>query len=40
MAQLLVPDTPAPSFTLHVTPDQSLSLADLAGKPAILAFST
>ena len=38
MAQLLAPDTPAPSFTLHVTPDQSLSLADLAGKPAILAF--
>lgn len=38
MTQLLAPGTPAPNFSLHVTPDQSLSLADLAGKPAILAF--
>ena len=30
--------TPAPSFTLPVTPDQSLSLSDLAGRPVILAF--
>ncbi len=28
----------APDFTLHVTPDQNLSLGDLAGKPVILAF--
>jgi peroxiredoxin len=38
MSQVLPPDTRAPGFTLHVTPDQILSLADLAGKPVILAF--
>ena len=30
--------TPAPGFTLAVTPDQNLSLSDLAGRPVILAF--
>jgi peroxiredoxin len=30
--------TSAPDFTLHVTPDQNLSLSDLAGKPVIIAF--
>ena len=28
----------APNFTLHVTPDQSLALSDLLGRPVILAF--
>jgi peroxiredoxin len=34
----LGPGTPAPEFTLHVTPDQTLSLSELRGKPVILAF--
>jgi peroxiredoxin len=38
MARILPAGTPAPDFTLRVTPDQNLSLGDLAGKPAILAF--
>jgi peroxiredoxin len=29
---------PAPEFTLHSTPDQSVSLSDFRGQPAILAF--
>jgi len=28
----------APEFTLHSTPDQSVSLSDLRGRPVILAF--
>jgi peroxiredoxin len=28
----------APDFTLHVTPDQTLSLRELRGRPVILAF--
>src|ERR1700722_818022 len=28
----------APNFTLHVTPDQTLTLNDLLGRPVILAF--
>jgi peroxiredoxin len=28
----------APDFTLHVTPDQTLSLKELLGRPVILAF--
>ena len=36
--QLLQPGTKAPDFSLHVTPDQRLSLTDLAGKPVVLAF--
>src|SRR5256714_11611970 len=38
MSQILSPGTIAPDFTLRVTPDQNLSLSDLRGKPAILAF--
>jgi len=38
MARLLEPGTPAPDFSLHVTPDQKLSLHELRGKPVILAF--
>lgn len=28
----------APDFTLHVTPDQAVSLADFRGRPVVLAF--
>jgi peroxiredoxin len=35
---ILPPGAIAPDFTLHVTPDQRLTLSDLAGKPVILAF--
>jgi peroxiredoxin len=35
---VLPPGTPAPDFALHVTPDQTLSLRELRGKPVILAF--
>jgi peroxiredoxin len=38
MANILSPGTPAPDFTLHVTPDQKLSLSELRGRPVILAF--
>jgi peroxiredoxin len=38
MATLLLPGTHAPEFSLHVTPDQKLSLKELRGKPVILAF--
>jgi peroxiredoxin len=38
MSQVLQPGTRAPGFTLNVTPDQPLSLDDLAGKPVILCF--
>jgi peroxiredoxin len=30
--------TPAPDFTLPVTPDQQISLSELRGRPVILAF--
>lgn len=30
--------TKAPEFTLHSTPDQTVSLSELAGQPVILAF--
>ncbi len=30
--------SPAPDFTLHATPDQTLSLSELKGSPVILAF--
>src|SRR6266704_6495267 len=30
--------TPAPDFTLHATPDQTVSLRDFRGRPVILAF--
>jgi peroxiredoxin len=38
MPQILEPGTLAPDFTLHVTPDQKLSLSELRGRPVILAF--
>jgi len=36
--QLLPTGATAPNFTLHATPDQSLSLSDLKGRPVVLAF--
>ncbi len=38
MSNILSAGTPAPEFTLHVTPDQMLSLKELRGRPVILAF--
>jgi peroxiredoxin len=38
MSNVLPPGTPAPDFTLPVTPDQKLSLKELRGQPVILAF--
>jgi peroxiredoxin len=38
MSAVLPPGTAAPEFTLHVTPDQSLALSELRGRPVILAF--
>lgn len=38
MAKILEAGSIAPNFKLRVTPDQWLSLGDLAGKPVILAF--
>jgi peroxiredoxin len=38
MSAILPAGTPAPDFTLHVTPDQTLSLSELRGRPVILAF--
>jgi peroxiredoxin len=38
MDVLLPLAAPAPDFTLAATPDQSLTLSDLAGQPVILAF--
>jgi peroxiredoxin len=38
MSKILAANTLAPDFTLHVTPDQSLSLSELRGRPVILAF--
>jgi peroxiredoxin len=38
MAHILAAGTTAPDFNLRVTPDQYLSLSDLAGRPVILAF--
>lgn len=35
---VLAAGTPAPDFTLHSTPDQTLSLGELRGRPVILAF--
>jgi peroxiredoxin len=37
-SELLPAGTAAPDFSLHVTPDQTLSLSELRGKPVILAF--
>jgi peroxiredoxin len=38
MSKILTANTSAPDFTLRVTPDQSLSLSELKGRPIILAF--
>jgi peroxiredoxin len=38
MSSILAAGTVAPNFTLRVTPDQTLTLADLKGRPVILAF--
>jgi peroxiredoxin len=38
MSAILPAGTPAPDFTLHVTPDQTLSLNELRGQPVVLAF--
>jgi peroxiredoxin len=38
MATMLTKGTRAPGFSLHVTPDQTLSLEELAGRRVILAF--
>lgn len=35
---ILIPGTPAPSFTLYRAPDRTLSLAELRGRPVVLAF--
>jgi peroxiredoxin len=37
-AEMLAAGTVAPNFSLNVTPDQTLSLSDLRGRPVILAF--
>jgi peroxiredoxin len=34
----LPPGTKAPDFTLHATPDQTVSLADFRGSPVVLVF--
>ena len=39
MSKVLPAGTVAPGFTLRVTPDQNLSLSDLAGRPVVLAFN-
>ncbi len=39
MSAILPPGTAAPEFTLHVTPDQTLSLSELRGRPVIMAFN-
>ena len=38
MSKILQPGTMAPDFTLHVTPDQTISLSELRGNPVILTF--
>lgn len=35
---ILSPGSKAPDFTLRQTPDQTLALADLKGRPAVLVF--
>jgi peroxiredoxin len=35
---ILKPGVEAPDFTLHTTPDQSVSLSDFRGRPTILTF--
>lgn len=38
MAKILAPGVTAPDFTLYVTPDQTITLSELRGKPVIMAF--
>jgi peroxiredoxin len=38
MSNILSAGTPAPDFTLQVTPDQKLTFSELRGRPVILAF--
>ncbi len=38
MSKILSPGITAPNFTLKVTPDQTISLNELKGKPVIIAF--
>jgi len=38
MATPLPPGTQAPDFSLHSTPDQSVSVTDFRGRPVIMAF--
>src|SRR6476646_9008463 len=38
VSDLLPAGTVAPDFNLHVTPDQTLSLSELRGRPVVLAF--
>ncbi|HUD65992.1 MAG TPA: redoxin domain-containing protein, partial [Candidatus Sulfotelmatobacter sp.] len=38
MSNILPAGTPAPDFTLQATPDQTLTLKGLRGRPVILAF--
>jgi len=38
MPSILASGMTAPEFSLHVTPDQKLSLSELRGRPVILAF--
>ena len=35
---IIPPGAPAPPFTLHSTPDQTVSLSDFRGQPVVLAF--
>jgi peroxiredoxin len=36
--EALPPGTPAPDFTLRTTPDQTISLSELRGRPVVLIF--
>jgi peroxiredoxin len=38
MSNILTPGTTAPDFKLPTTPDQTISLSELRGRPVILAF--
>jgi peroxiredoxin len=40
MSKILPVGTPAPDFTLHVTPDRTLSLKELRGRPNTLTISS
>jgi peroxiredoxin len=37
-SEILAAGTVAPNFTLHATPDQTLTLSELRGRPVVLAF--